>query len=188
MKFQHIYLWNSFQGILCICGRCIRKKMGIEDISVCTWRLNQKLSREETDTDFTGCILELLNTEVFCWFWVFLMKKSCLNIKKPKPNPLNQTKANLLKKVLSTIALQRTRPDCVWEYSSIAPLKPNRGFGPQYLSPTGILGYFFLSLCSAACKLVDCTLIEFKYYNFKCVLFLYKYSLKLISSSCYVKI
>jgi len=40
------------------------------------------------------------------------------------------------------------------------------------LSPTGILGNFFLSLCSAVCKLVDCTLIESKYYNFKCVLFL----------------
>lgn len=47
------------------------------------------------------------------------------------------------------------------------------------LSPTGILGNFFLNLCSAVCKLVDCTLIESKYYHFKCVLFLQQIFMKI---------
>lgn len=47
------------------------------------------------------------------------------------------------------------------------------------LSPTDILGNFFLSLYSAVYKLVDCTLIECKYYHFKCVLFLQQIFMKI---------
>lgn len=60
----------------------------------------------------------------------FLIKESYLNIHNFF---FNQTKANLpfFVLVLGAIALQRTRPDCVWEYSSIAPLKPSRRSGPE---------------------------------------------------------
>lgn len=145
MNIQHINLSKSFQGILCICGRCSRKEMGFEGLWVCPWRLNKNCwGRSLTQSSL--CFKALKCNQRCCLLFFFLIKESYLNIHnfffqsdKGKPaffctctgcNSTAENKARLCVGVQQHCSIEAKQK--IWSWM---------------LSPKGILGNFFLSLC-----------------------------------------